>query len=193
MLAAPCSRCSRCARGSDPASRRRPGSWRKGTPAVTVMVRRPAGPLGGLVTAITYRAGEQPRTSVEKILPSPASGLWVNLNRDAFRSFGSDGRARRVPGAMASGPSGRPTVIEFEEGHAHVAVSFALGSAGCFFGVPVSLLRDDLVPLADLWGRAGACLRERLLQAPDPLAVMEEVLVSFLAGAGPDPAVVAAA
>ena len=55
---------------------------------MTVVVRRPAGPLGGLVTAITYRAGEQPRTSVEKILPSPETGLWVNLNRDAFRSFG---------------------------------------------------------------------------------------------------------
>jgi AraC-like DNA-binding protein len=160
---------------------------------VTVVVRRPAGPLGGLVTAITYRAGEQPRTSVEKILPSPETGLWVNLNRDAFRSFGWSGDVRQVPGTMVSGPAGRATVMEFEEGHAHVAVSFALGAAGGFLGVPVSALRDDLVPLPDLCGRAGACLRERLLEAADPLAVMEEMLVSFLTGPGPDPAVVAAA
>ena len=52
-----------------------------------VVVRRPAPPLGRLVTAITYRNGQQPRTSVEKILPGPGTSLWVNLNRDAFRSF----------------------------------------------------------------------------------------------------------
>jgi AraC-like DNA-binding protein len=160
---------------------------------VTVVVRRPAGPLAGLVTAITYRAGEQPRASVEKILPGPETGLWVNLNRDAFRSFGRSGGAHQVPGAMVSGPASRATVIEFEEGHGHVAVSFALGAAGCFVGVPVSALRDDLVPLADLWGVTGGCLRERLLCAPDPLAVMEDVLVSVLTGGGPDPLVIAAA
>jgi AraC-like DNA-binding protein len=163
---------------------------------VTVVVRRPAGPLGGLVTAITYRAGEQPRAAVEKILPGPETGLWVNLNRDAFRSFGWSGDVRQVPGAMASGPASRATVIEFEEGHGHVAVSFALGAASCFFGVPVSVLRDDLVPLPELWGRAGASLRERLLETATPagaLAIAEEVLRSFLAGPGPDPSVVAAA
>ena len=46
----------------------------------------------------------------------------VNLNRDAFRSFGG-GRVRQVPGAMVSGPAGRASVIEFEEGHAHVSVA----------------------------------------------------------------------
>ena len=162
---------------------------------MTVVVRRPGGPLAGLVTSITYRAGEQPRTSVEKILPSPETGLWVNLNRDAFRSFGWSGGVRQVPGTMVSGPAGRAVVMEFEEGHGHVAVSFALGAASRFLGVPASVLRDDLVPLPELWGR-GACLRERLLEAATPaaaLAVMEEVLVSFLTGPGPDPAVAAAA
>lgn len=163
---------------------------------MTVVVRRPAGPLAGLVTSITYRVGEQPRASVEKILPSPETGLWVNLNRDAFRSFGWSGDVHQVPGAMASGPASRATVIEFEEGHGHVAVSFALGAAGAFLGVPVSALRDDLVPLSELCGVAGGCLRERLLEAATPataLAVMEEVLAGFLTGAGPDPAVRAAA
>jgi AraC-like DNA-binding protein len=163
---------------------------------VTVVTRRPSGPLGGLVTAVTYRAGEQPRTSVEKILPGPETGLWVNLNRDAFRSFGWSGGGREVPGAMVSGPASRAAVMEFEEGHGHVAVSFALGAAHSFFGVPVSVLRDDLVPLPELWGRAGACLRERVLEAATPvaaLAAVEEVLRSSLTGPGPDPAVIAAA
>ena len=89
---------------------------------MTVVVRRPGPPLAGLVTEIVYRTGEQSRTSVEKILPGPGTGLWVNLNRDAFRSFGSAGQVRQVPGAMVSGPTGRASVIEFEEGHARFDV-----------------------------------------------------------------------
>jgi AraC-like DNA-binding protein len=58
------------------------------------------------------------------------------------------------------------------------------------------VLRDDLVPLPDLWGRTGDCLRDRLLEAATPaaaLTAMEEALRSFLAGPGPDPVVIAAA
>ena len=44
------------------------------------------------------------------------SGLWVNLNRDEFRSFRDAGRVNRVPGAMISGPASRASVIEFEAG-----------------------------------------------------------------------------
>ncbi len=163
---------------------------------MTVVVRRPAPPLDGLVTAITYRAGEQLRTSVEKILPGPETSLWVNLNRDAFRSFGDAGSVHRVPGAMVAGPAGRASVIEFEEGHAHVSVTFTLGAAHCFFAPPLALLRDDLIPLADLCGRSGSCLRERLLEAPGPadaLSVMEDFLLRQMTDAAwPDPAVAAA-
>jgi AraC-like DNA-binding protein len=163
---------------------------------VTVVVRRPGPPLAGLITEMVYRTGEQPRTSVEKILPGPDTGLWVNLNRNAFRSF-SGGRVHQVPGAMISGPAGRASVIEFEEGHAHVSVTFALGAAPCFIAPPLALLRDDLVPLEAVCGVAGAFLREKLLEAASPgdaLAVMENFLIGEMVdGACPDPAVVAAA
>jgi AraC-like DNA-binding protein len=162
-----------------------------------VLVRRPAPPLDGLVTAITYRAGEQPCTSVEKILPSPGIGLWVNLNRDEFRSFGDTGQVDRVPGAMIAGPTSRASVIEFEAGHAHVSVAFALGAARCFVAPPVDLMRDGMVPLGTLWGCSGECLRERLLEAltpEDALSVMEDVLLRQMTGVlGTDPTVIAAA
>jgi AraC-like DNA-binding protein len=163
---------------------------------VTVVVRRPGPPLAGLVTAIVYRTGEQSRTSVEKILPGPETGLWVNLNRDAFRSFGEAGRVHQVPGAMVSGPTGRASVIEFEEGHAHVSVAFALGAAPCFLAPSLAVLRDELVPLDAVCGGAGAFLRERLLEAPGPedaLTVTEDFLIGQMADARPDPAVIAAA
>jgi AraC-like DNA-binding protein len=164
-----------------------------------VVVRRPTPPLDRLITAITYLVGEQPCTSIEKILPSPGTGLWVSLNRDAFRSFrslGGTGQVHRVPGAMISGPASRTSVIEFEAGHAHVSVAFALGAARSFVAPPVDLMRDDLVPLEVLWGRSGACLRERLLEAPTPedaLSMMEDVLLRQMTSVlRPDPAVIAA-
>jgi AraC-like DNA-binding protein len=164
---------------------------------VSVVVRAPAPPLAGLVRSLVYRSGEQPRRSVEKILPSPQTGLWVNLNRDAFRSFDEAGRASQVGGAMLAGPASRASVIEFEQGHAHVCVTFALGTASCFVAAPLALARDEMVPLEVLWGAPGASLRERLLEASTPedaLAVTEAVLLGQLTGAdAPDPAVVAAA
>jgi AraC-like DNA-binding protein len=165
---------------------------------VTVVVRRPGPPLDGLVRAITYQAGEQQRTSVEKILPGPGASVWINLNRDEFRSFGSfrdTGQVVRVPGAMLAGPTSRAAVIEFEQGRAHISVTFALGAAGCFFAAPLDVTRDLQVPLGDVWGRPGALLRERVLEAATPqdaLDVVEGVLLGRVAGLA-DPLVVAAA
>ena len=152
---------------------------------MTVVVRRPGPPLDGLVRAITYQAGEQPQTSVEKILPGPAASLWINLNRDEFRSFDEFGRVMRVPGAMLAGPTSRAAVIEFEQGRAHISVTFALGAAGCFFAPPLDATRDLQVPLGDVWGRPGTVLRERVLEAATPqdaLDVVEGVLLEALCG-----------
>ena len=163
---------------------------------MTVVIREPGPPLGGLVRAITYQADHQPRASVEKILPRPGTSLWVNLNRDEFRSFGEVGQVRRVPGAMLAGPTSRASVIEFEQGRAHVSVTFALGAAACFFAPPLQLVRDQQVALADVWGRSGATLRDRLLEAATPrdaLDVMEDVLLAQLTGPlAPDPLIAAA-
>jgi AraC-like DNA-binding protein len=162
-----------------------------------VVVARPGPPLGGLVQAIVYRAGQQPQTSVEKILPGPETGLWVNLNRDAFRSFDDAGQVSRVPGAMLAGPTSRASVIEFEQGHAHLSVMFTLGAADRFTGSSLAAARDELVPLELLWGRSGACLRERLLEAGTPedaLLVMEDVLLEQMTDTlALDRAVIAAA
>jgi AraC-like DNA-binding protein len=147
------------------------------------------------VRAITYQAGEQPRTSVEKILPRPGASLWINLNRDEFRWFDESGRVMRVPGAMLAGPTSHAAVIEFEQGRAHISVTFTLGAAGCFAELPLDVTRDLQVPLGDVWGRPGTALRERVLEAATPqdaLDVVEGVLLGRVAGPR-DPLVVAAA
>jgi len=148
---------------------------------VTVVVRRPGPPLDRLVRAITYQAGEQLQTSVEKILPDSSVTLWTMLNRGS---------------AMLAGPRSRATVIEFEQGLAHVSVMFRLDAAASFL-LPVAAVADELIPLELVWGRTGAALPERLLSARTPdemLASMERALLAHLAGPlAPDPAMVAAA
>ncbi len=49
---------------------------------------------------------------------------------------------------MISGPTDRASVIEFEEGHAHVSVAFALGTARCFGAPPMDLMREAQAGLA---------------------------------------------
>ena len=132
---------------------------------MTIIVRRPAPPLAGLVSALVYQAGEQPQGSVQKILPDAEPSLWVNLNRDEFRSLGGP-RPGRVPGAMLAGPRSRALVTEFEAGRAHIWVSFALGAAPAFFPVvfPGLAARFDPVGRPDLpfpLGMLGHCSRPR--------------------------------
>ena len=152
---------------------------------MTVVVRQPGPPLRGLVRAITYQAGEQPRASVEKILPGPWTSIWINLRRDEFRSFSDTGQVSRVPGAMLAGPTSRAAVIEFEQGRAHISVTFALGAAACFSALPLDSVRDQQVPLAEVWGRPAASVRDRLLEAASPqdaLDVIEDVLLEQVTG-----------
>lgn len=162
---------------------------------MTVVVRRPGPPLDALIPAITYQAGHQPRTSVEKILPDPAAGLYVNLNTDEFRSL-RHGHPVSVPGSMFAGPRGRASVVEFEQGRAHVWVRFTPGAAGAF-GLPPQPSADEMVPLSAFWSRQGELLRERLLSAGSAdrmLLKMESVLLGQLREpAAPDPAMLAAA
>lgn len=162
---------------------------------MTVIVHRPGPPLDRLIEAITYQAGEQLQTSVEKILPSVATNLWVNLNRDEFRSF-EGSRVSSVPGTMLAGPHSSASVIEFEQGRAHISVSFALGALPSL-GLPPTAAADKLVPLEFIWGRGGGYLREQLLSAVTPdgmLAAMEDALVARLCGpVTPDEGAVTAA
>ena len=96
---------------------------------MTIIVRRPAPPLAGLVSALVYQAGEQPQGSVQRILPDPEPSLWVNLNRDEFRSLGGPGRPDRPGAGRDAGRAAEPRPGDrVRAGRAHIWVSFALGA-----------------------------------------------------------------
>jgi AraC-like DNA-binding protein len=146
----------------------------------TVALRRPGPALAPFVSSIGYHEGEIPHAR-EVALPSGTMALYVNLDRDALHSDG-----HRHSGAAMHGPFARPSLIETADQRRIVWVTFRVGGAYPFIGPGSAALRDQLVDLAELWGRDGAVLRERLLSARDPLDTLETLLVRR-AGGGLDP------
>jgi AraC-like DNA-binding protein len=142
--------------------------------------------LAPFVSSIRYGSGYRAETTRECLLPDGRASLWVILNRDEFRcSRGT------TSGTFVYGPEDHASVVEIEAGRAHVWVDFTPTGAGAFFPGTLPGLRNEAVDLDALWGRDGARLRERLLEARDTGAV-EEMLLDHLEGAA-DPAVAHAA
>jgi AraC-like DNA-binding protein len=74
-------------------------------------------------------------------------------------------------------------MIDTEEQRCVVTVCFSPGGAAPFFAIPASATRDLIVGLDEVWGRDGAVLRERLLEATTPqerLALVEDVLLDHV-------------
>jgi AraC-like DNA-binding protein len=123
----------------------------------------------------------------ERVLPSGDLSLIVNLHEDELRTYEGpgNGTARRTRGAALAGPRTRPTVIDTEEQRCLMWVDFHPGGAAPFFRPAISETCDELVELAELWGRDGAVLRERLLEAASPeerLRIIETALLDHLVG-----------
>jgi AraC-like DNA-binding protein len=144
---------------------------------VQVIHVAPSSPvLRPFIEAIWYYAGELPHAR-ERIVPAGNMQLLVNLHEDELRTYEDADFARvcRMRGAAVSGPYARPFGIDTAEQRRIVGVSFKPGGAAPFFAVPSQQLRDQHVELEALWGRDGAQLRERLLEAPSPAAALQRL------------------
>ncbi|NUP33782.1 MAG: AraC family transcriptional regulator [Streptomycetaceae bacterium] len=167
-------------------------------PYVSVVRRPLLTVLAPFVRVIGY-AGESGGGSfpqaAELVLPNGGLQLLVNLDRDELgsRTAGAD---RLTRGAALQGPQSGPVVVEPEQQRAVVWAAFHTAGAGPFAGVPLGAVRERLVGLEDLWGRGGAVLRERLLEAVaagGPQACLRELEAALAEVAAPerapDPAV----
>jgi AraC-like DNA-binding protein len=122
-----------------------------------------------------------------------ATGYWETASRltgaviwhRAPRS--TDGRQRILPDGcmdlmwfgdrlMIAGPDTTAYVSPARPGLTYVGLRFPPGTGPAVFGVPAHELRDQRVPLADLWP-AGEVRRltERMHRAADPGAALEEI------------------
>lgn len=121
----------------------------------------------------------------ERIVPSGTSELVINLRDDEIRIHNGEQskQHKRFSGAVLSGPYSSTFVVDAMQHESMLGVHFKPGGAFPFLGALASELTDAHVDLADLWGRSGLELRERLCDVGTPwqrFQIMEEVLTDRL-------------
>lgn len=113
---------------------------------------------------------------LERVLPTGAAQLVVNLADDVTRTYDPDNGLACVerPGSILTGPMSRYQIIDTAEQEFVAGVVFRPGGTAAFTPVPTHEIVDVDVPLDDLWGgRLGSRLRSRVLEARDVEAQLD--------------------
>ena len=157
------------------------------------LLRPPRECLASEVEVLWYADGPLP-PRLERIVPAGAMQLIVNLDTDIlrWRSGPSLAREHRTSGSGICGVLDYPIGVHTADQLATAGVLFRPGGAAHFFDVPAHALAEPVVGLDGVWGADGATLREQLLSAPDPAAVLARLEAALTAHrterAGPWPA-----
>lgn len=123
--------------------------------------------------------GQAPR--LEKILPCATSELVVNLKHNEIHIHDAEHpeQYRQFSGAVLSGTYSHSFICDALQHEAIMGVHFKAGGAFPFLNAEASELTDTHANLADLWGRPGVELRERLctaVTAQQRFRIMERTL-----------------
>jgi AraC-like DNA-binding protein len=143
---------------------------------MTYLQRVPKPPLDGFIAAIWYCENDPKPLALERVLPSGAAQLIVNLKEDQTCVYQLEHGLRRETtssGIVLSGVQSRFCIIDTAEQECVLGVAFRPGGLIPFFGVPAYELRDAGIPLNLLWGRRASDLREQLLAAPTPFEKLD--------------------
>ena len=144
-------------------------------------MHRPAAPLDRFIERLWYWEGEPPAHAKDRLLPTGSASLIINLAEDEIRNYtGDDDQLERFPGAVLVGAHSRYSVIDTREQRAVMGVSFRPGGMWPFFDPAADELHNEQVGMRDLWGSAGATLRERILAAPTPQAKLMRLAAELL-------------
>jgi AraC-like DNA-binding protein len=138
--------------------------------------------LRPFVEVLWHFEGADLRHVRERILPTGTMQLLVNLHEDELRTYRGDGfeQVERIRGAGLSGAYAAPFGIDTAEQRWVVGVQFKPGGAAPFLPAPADALSEDHVEIDALWGRDGAVLRERILEAPTPAAKLRTLEAALL-------------
>ncbi len=157
--------------------------------------RVPRPPLDSFIESLWVYQNEPGPHTLERILPTGAAQLIVNLKEDETRLYDRDHPERfsRTSGSVLAGVQRRFQIIDTAEQEFVAGVAFKPGGTVPFMRVPAYETSDTDIPLDALWGRRRtAALRERLLAADGldaKLDVLEGVLREACAPPGLHPAV----
>jgi AraC-like DNA-binding protein len=152
-------------------------------------VRRPCPALAPFVRSFWYFESTLPHAR-ERVLPTGKMQLLINVDEGQLGGHGQ--RPVRMPGAVLVGARSQHDEIGTDAQRAIVGVDFHAGGAYPFFEAPAQETTNSTIELDALWGRDGAVLRERLLEAQRPAAMLRALESVVLARAvrtlRPDPA-----
>ena len=163
---------------------------------VTFHQRIPRPPLRAFVASIWVCRDDSPRShALERILPTGAAQLIVNLKEDVTRRYDPDRPHSFVStsGTILAGAQSRYHIIDTSEQEWVAGVAFRPGGTRAFVRTPAHELRDADIPLEILWGRQStAQFREQLLECRHPetlLDTIERTLTEQLQPNGAHPAI----
>ena len=145
--------------------------------------RVPRPPLDAFVESIWVFEGDPRPVALERILPTGAAQLIINLKEDQTRLYDPDRDYACVTtaGASLSGVWSRYCVIDTREQEWVAGVVFRPGGTIAFTRVPARETANADIPLDCLWDRCRAsALRGRLLETAGPeaqLDVIEDALI----------------
>lgn len=157
--------------------------------------RTPRAPLGAFIESIWICRNDPRPFALERILPTGAAQLVVNLEEDEIRRYDADDadRCDSTSGTVLAGVQSSYSVIDTDEQKWVLGVSFRPAGTVPFVRVPADEMQDADVPLDLLWNRrVAATVRERLLECREPgaaLDTMEHVLSEMRRPVEPHPAV----
>jgi AraC-like DNA-binding protein len=157
--------------------------------------RVPRPPLDAFVASIwLFHDTPRPR-ALERILPTGAAQMIVNLKEDQIRRYDPrrPHRYTSTAGTILAGVPSHYQIIDTSEQEYVAGVAFRPGGTAAFLRTPAHETRDDHTPLEALWRRQRtADLREQLLERTDPhaqLDAIENTLRKMLQPTGIHPAV----
>ncbi len=145
--------------------------------------RSPAGVSADAARETWIVQAERCRMAAEAALPDVSVELYFNLGPGGRHLQGTVAQGT-LPhrAAWVVGPRERPLFIEKETRDCDiVAIRLHPWMAECVLGVPATELRESLVDLDALWGRAVDGIRNELHEATDPaarLAIVESAVAA---------------
>jgi AraC-like DNA-binding protein len=142
----------------------------------------PAPPLSRFVESMWFADGLAQPHALERVLPTGAMSLIVNLYEDRTRVYDPQdaSKCQTLSGSIVCGAYSEFAVIDTAEQRSTVGVAFKPGAAFPFFKLPAGELQDTDVALDVLWGSVANDLRVQLLEAKTPDAkfgVLEHTLL----------------
>jgi AraC-like DNA-binding protein len=145
----------------------------------------PGEPLNWFVDWFWFYEDHFPNHRRENVLPDGTFELVINLREEPRKLFDreADSHFTSFRGGWVSGAHSEYIMIDAIPGSSMIGVHFKPGGMAMFLGCPAGELRDQVVQIDALWGKAGLELREQVLIGNSPRAkfkVLETFLLSRL-------------